>query len=252
MKQIFSAIIIILTYNFALSQTDTLLNLYNAGNQAYKENNYEQAIVLYEQILDAGYQAPEVYYNLGNAYFKQNNVAKAILNYERALKLKPGDEDIKNNIKYANLFVKDEFNNVPTFVFDRIYNAIVHIFSSNTWAILSIVAFVLSLALFLVFLFSKVISRRKLSFFLSIILIVISAISFVFSAQMKNYFTKPNAAIIMNINTIKSSPEDDGTDLYILNPGIKVQIKDQAENWLEVRLPNGKIGWIKKENVEII
>ncbi len=253
MKKLLIIFTIAIIGKLAISQVpDSLYNMYNKAAEAYKNNNYDTAIILYNKILATDYEAPEVYYNLGNAYFKENDIAHAILNYERALKLKPSDDDAKNNLKYANLFVKDEFNNVPVFIFDRIYRGIVHIFSSNTWAVISIASFILALSLFMIFLFSKIISRRKIAFFGSILLIFISLTGFAFSAQMKNYFTKPNEAIIMQISTIKSSPEEDGTDLFILNPGIKVEIKDQTNDWYEVRLPNGKIGWIKTQNVEVI
>jgi tetratricopeptide (TPR) repeat protein len=252
MKKIIFIIAILLSVSKIFAIPDTLSNTMKKANIAYKNGDYQKAQNLYESILKAGYEAPEVYYNLGNTYFKEKNIAKAILNYERARKLAPKDEDIKNNLEYANLFVKDEFNQVPEFFVDRFYNSILKMFSSNTWAVICIISFVLSLVFMLIFFFSKIIIRRKISFFSAIILFFISILSLNFSAQMKNYYTKPNSAIIMKINTMKSSPEEGGTDLFILNPGVKVKIKGQSDGWYEVKLPNGKIGWLKKSDVELI
>ncbi len=234
------------------AQPDSLLHDYSMANTQYKNKQYAQAADLYQKILSAGYESPEVFYNLGNAYFKTNNIAKSILYYEKALKLAPHDKDILNNLKYANQFVKDEFNVVPEFFLDRIFNSILHLFNSNLWAIISIISFILSLTLFVIFLFSKIILRRKISFALSFVFLFVTLLSFWFSYQMKDLYTKPHNAIIMEVNTLKSSPENDGTDLFILNKGVKVQIEGENDGWFEVKLPNGKVGWLKKEDVGVI
>ncbi len=252
MKKFLILFFVFIINNFLYSQTDSLYIVFNQANKAYKDNDFELAIEKYNQIVESEYHSAELYYNIGNAYFKQKDYPKAILYYQKASKLSPRDEDIKHNIEYANQFVSDEFIEVPEFVLDRIYFSIVRSFSSNTWALISINSFIFSLALFFVFLFSKIRLNRKLAFFTSIVLVAVSVSSFKFSADMKKYQTHPNSGIIMNISTLKSSPGNDGTDLYILNPGTKVKIKSENDEWIEVRLPNGKIGWLKKTSIEPI
>lgn len=246
-------IILLLLINVGLyAQPDSLLQQYTEANNKYKENKFDEAIVLYKSVLASGYEASEVYYNLGNSYFKQNEIAKSILNYERALELSPSDNDVLNNLEYANMFVKDEFNKVPDFIFDKFYSSILHLFSSDAWAIISIITFIIMLGLIVWFLFSNIILCRKTAFYLSILFLFISISSVFFSYKTKDLLTKPHSAIIMEINTIKSSPEKSGTELFIINPGVKVKIKEEYNNWFEIILPNGKIGWIKSNFIEII
>ncbi|MBN2662369.1 MAG: tetratricopeptide repeat protein [Bacteroidales bacterium] len=252
MSKIYSVIVLVL-FSFAVkAQTDSLLLTFDAANKFYENNNFQSAIDSYEQILATGYEASEIYYNLGNSYFKNNNFPYAILNYERALKLKPNDDDIIYNIEYSNLYIKDQYNQVPDFIIDKIHTKIVHSADSNTWAILSISFFILSLIVFMIFLFSKIIIRRKIAFFISILFMFISIVSFAFSSNMKSYFQNPNAAIMMEISTLKSSPQTDGTDLFIINPGVKLIIEDKNTDWFEVKLPNGVKGWVKKDMLEVI
>lgn len=252
MRRLLTIVILFFTTINLSAQPESILKSFDSGNQAYADNDFGVAITNYQKIVNANYESAELYYNLGNAYFKQNNIALAILNYERALRLSPRDEDIIYNLEYANKFVKDDFTEVPEFILDRIYNGIVKILSSNAWALVSINTFILALAVFLIFLFSKIISRRKLAFFASILLLMFSVVTFSFSATSKNKLTEPNSAIIMEISTIKSSPDKEGTDLFILNPGVKVGIKSSSGEWFEVRLPNGKVGWILKDDLVII
>ena len=52
-------------------------------------------------------------YNLANAYFKVGRYGKAILYYNRALRLAPGDAEIRYNLDVANTFTKDKIAVVP-------------------------------------------------------------------------------------------------------------------------------------------
>jgi len=247
------AILFLFTINFAtIAQPDSLLATFNYANNLYENNDYIAAINSYEQILSSGYESDVLYYNLGNAYLKNNNIPKAILYYEKSLKLNPNDKDIIYNIEFSNLYVKDQFTPVPDFIIDRIYSQIVHLADSNTWAIISISFFILTWVSFMTFLFSKIIIRRKLAFFGAILLLFFSITTFIFSSDMKSYIEDPNTAIIMNISTLKSSPQSDGTDLFIINPGVKLKIENKNDDWYEVKLPNGVKGWVRQDVVELI
>ena len=234
------------------AQTDIETNYILSAHKAYTDNDFALAIEQYDYFLQNNLESAELYYNLGNTYFKQGEIAKTILYYERALRLSPRDEDIIYNLEYANLFVQDEFTEVPDFFMDKILDSTLNVFGSNVWAVISVISFVLALGIFLIFLFSKVVIRRKLAFFGAIILIIFTQLSFIFSYQTKKNIIHSNYAIIMQISTIKSSPENDGTEIFILNPGVKVEIESTNNEYYEVKLPNGKIGWILKQSVDVI
>lgn len=254
MKKLTIIILLIIANGISLwAVPDSLNQTFQKANEFYKNDSFTQAIALYKQIINSGYESAELYYNLGNAFYRTNDIANARLYYEKALKLKPKDDDIKANIEFLkNNGIVDKFDEVPVFFLDKWYNSIKTMFNANAWAVISISTLVVALILFMVFLFSKYINRRKLAFIFSIIIFFVSVISLFFSIEMKNNYTKQNDAVIMQISTIKSSPEDKGTDLIILHPGVKVEIEDSEDNWFEVRLPNGKKGWIEKEQVSII
>lgn len=52
--------------------------LFEKGNSAYQEGNYESAIQQYEKVLDNGETSAELYYNLANAHYKLNHIAPSI------------------------------------------------------------------------------------------------------------------------------------------------------------------------------
>ncbi|MGE5577652.1 MAG: tetratricopeptide repeat protein [Syntrophothermus sp.] len=67
------------------------ISLVNAGNSAFDQGKYEQAIVSYEKALRIVPDDPNVLVDLGTAYFYQrnSNPDKAIALYDRALQIVP-------------------------------------------------------------------------------------------------------------------------------------------------------------------
>ncbi len=64
---------------------------YSAGQKAMAERKredavgkFEQAVSLYEQLLESGFINGQIYYNLGNAYYRLGMPGKSILYYRRA------------------------------------------------------------------------------------------------------------------------------------------------------------------------
>ncbi|MCF8361519.1 MAG: tetratricopeptide repeat protein [Prolixibacteraceae bacterium] len=250
MNKVFLLILsLLITSTIAASPADTV----KAANEAYASKEFEKAILMYESVVDSGYVSASVYFNLGNAYYKSNNIPKSILNYERAKLLAPNDEDIKFNLTMANQFVIDKIEPLPQPFFVKWGQDILNIFSSNKWALFSIAAFVLTLILALIFLFSKRITFRKMAFGLAVFMLIISIISFVFAARQKAKITDHNHAIIFNPTvTVKASPDEGGTDLFVIHEGLKVEIEQKLNNWVEIKLGDGNSGWVKTEVLEEI
>ena len=223
------------------------------ANEEYSSNNFSIAIDLYNQVLDSGYYAAELHYNLGNAYYKSDQLALAIANYERAKILKPYDEDINHNLNLARAHVVDKIDIIPEFFLKRIVRNLVNSATSNFWAIMSAGFFVVCLGLFLIFLFARRVLLKQLSFGFGITLFLLSSIAFYFSSQRKEYIINPGTAIISAPSiTIKSSPNDFGTNVFILHEGTKIEIVDEVKDWKEIKTSNGNKGWIKSTDLIII
>ncbi len=250
MNKVFLLIISLITaLNIAASPVDSL----KAANKAYAANEYEKAAEMYESILDSGYESAALYYNMGNAWFKNNNIPKAILNYERAKLLAPNNEDIQFNLELANQFVIDKIEPLPQPFFVNWGKQLINIFSSNQWAIISIAAFVFTLVLALVYLLSRRIVLRKTAFGVSVLLLIIAIVTFAFSARQKSRVSKSDHAIIFNPTvTVKASPDEGGTDLFVIHEGLKVEIEQKLNNWVEIKLEDGNSGWVKNEVLEEI
>ena len=51
---------------------------------------------------------------------------------------------------------------------------------------------------------------------------------------------------------VKSSPGENNTDLFLLHEGTKASILDEFENWQKIKISNGSVGWVKKNDLEVI
>jgi SH3-like domain-containing protein len=63
------------------------------------------------------------------------------------------------------------------------------------------------------------------------------------SVYNKNKNIRP-AIIYSSVIEVMSAPSEESTKLFNLHIGTKVNINDQIENWFNIKLANGKKGWV--------
>ena len=136
--KIITLLIISLASLMAMAQTPA-----ERAAAVYNAQRYADAVALYDSIEVAQGVSPELYYNRGNAYYKMGKYAPAILNYERALLLSPGNPDIKYNLALVNTKITDKIEVTGTFFINVWAESVRDWFTSNTWAVIAVVAFLL-------------------------------------------------------------------------------------------------------------
>jgi hypothetical protein len=228
-------------------------SLYNKANRLYQEGKYESAIEAYDSVIASGFESSTLYYNLGNAFFRSNKLGKARLYYEKALKLNPSDEDAQSNLSYLQGLLADRFEEVPMIFFKKWIKTFVVSFSSDQWAFLSMFSFILSVLAITVYLLFRNIALRKSGFYGSILFFIISISTFVASRKQQHIMIVPDTAVVTELSVnAKSAPRETGTGLFILHEGAKVWLEDNTGGWQEIRLSDGRKGWVPQESIEAI
>ena len=223
---------------------------FDQANTAYNSGNYEDAVELYQKILDSDLESVPVYYNMGNAYYKMREYPMSIYCYEKALKLDPSNEEVRTNLEIANLAIVDKIEPVPQSFIVRWWHSLKTMCSSDLWAWFSVAAFALLLICAFLFFRSRRVGLRKLGFFMGIIFLIVFALSVVFAAQLKQAANTQDQAIIMSPTvTVKSSPAESSVDLFVLHEGAKVTILETSNGWNKVRIANGSIGWLEVDKM---
>jgi len=249
LKIYLSAFVFLFSFADLMSQNEDIAK----ANSLYKKADYQGAAMLYEDVVTRYGVSPELYYNIGNAYYKAGEVGRSILNYERALRLSPTYDDAKANLELAQTKVVDNIVQVPPFFVKRWVNSIIKLLGVDQWYIISVIIFVITLLSFLYFVFGNNLIIRRFSFYGAFVLLVLTFITAVFGLVRRSELTNHNQAIIM-VGTVvaKSSPDKSGTDLFQLHEGTKVLIKSDLDQWTEIVVGNGNIGWLETKMIEKI
>jgi tetratricopeptide (TPR) repeat protein len=223
------------------------------AEEAYIQKDYTKAIELYKDILTTYGESSELYYNLGNAYYKANKIASSVLYYERALLIDPGDADIRFNLEMARHKTIDKIESVEDFFLLKWFDLIQNMGAADSWAKLGIICFLLFIGCLLLFFFSRWIQVRKIGFYLGLLFLVSVIITNIFARNQKYELINHTHAIVFSPTvTVKSSPNQSGTDLFILHEGAKVLVKSTLGEWREIELEDGNVGWMPSKDIEFI
>ena len=111
--------------------------------------------------------------------------------------------------------IKDKIDVVPEFILKSWARKLCYTLSSNVWAVLS---------------------------------------PFSFALWQRSMFLKQSNAVIMTpVSSVKSSPSENASkDLFVLHEGTEVKVLDSVGDWNNVELSDGRQGWIRNNEMEII
>ncbi|MBI1184714.1 tetratricopeptide repeat protein [bacterium] len=227
------------------------LDSFKTANEHYQNNNYQAALKGYQIILNQGYESADLYYNLGNAYYKQNEYALSIWAYEKALLLKPDFEEAKVNLELANRTVTDKVQPMPRIAWWYYWQKIKQLFTVKTWTILSIIgAWLLAAGLFFL-LNSRKHALKRTGIYLSFIGFAFAVFCGAIAMNKNHLMHNPHAAIVTTSNVyVKSAPEEESADLFVIHSGLKVSLEDAIGSWQKIKLADGKMGWVSTDDIK--
>lgn len=243
-------IIIIFLSPFCQAQNDVL---FDEAAKAYNEGDYELAIDNYQHVLESGVHSASIYFNLGNAYYKLNEIGPSIYYYEKALLLDPNDNEIRNNLAYAQQMTIDDIEPLPQTAISRIVSRVMNILTFDQWAYTSIGFMFLFVSLYLAFYFYRYADKKRLAFIGSMVCLFFAALSVVMAVLQYQEYKKTDPAIIFASETsVKEEPNNRSITLFNLHEGSKVYVQETLQDWHKVKLADGKNGWIPASDLREI
>jgi tetratricopeptide (TPR) repeat protein len=231
----------------------TPADAFRQAEALYQEERYPETIEIYESIRASGVEDGVLYYNLGNAYFKSGRLGFAILSYERALKLLPGDEDVRANLAFADELVSGGLEPPPL---PLAIGWVVDLYQRTGSGLLA-------QALSLVFL----IGGASITFLLldrwpgfrTAALVVLAGSGVVallagasLIAKVRAESNRIEAVVVTENAYVRSGPGESSPRLAEIHEGLKLRILGEREGFLQVSLANGLTGWVPREQVERI
>jgi tetratricopeptide (TPR) repeat protein len=228
-------------------------SLYLKAVTLYDSGAYEESLDAYRAIVDSGFEAAGLYYNMGNAAFRSNNIGHAVLYYEKALKLDPSYEDAAHNLEYINRYRVDTFDKVPEFFLKTWISVAVKALPEKTWSILALLTFVLMLASLLLYLFIKGLGLKKTGFFTAILALIFFIFTLSAALSQHKRTVYPEYGIIVSPSVVvRSTPSETGNELFILHEGTRVRVNEEVTGWHNIRIIDGREGWVRSPDFELI
>ncbi len=224
--------------------------LFEEGNRLYQQEDFQGALDSYLRIREAGFESPGLYYNIGNAHFKANELGRAILNYERARRLAPNDADILANLELARSLGVDEIVPLPRFWLFRVGSWWINLLPRSLLIGLTAAGYLLAAGA-VVALVLRLGARswaRRAAAAGGVVVLLLGA---TLVARESRLGQARLAVVLAAEVVVRSAPSDDpALRLFVIHEGTRVRVERRSEEWLEVVLDDGKVGWVRAEVLE--
>ncbi|HPO49144.1 MAG TPA: hypothetical protein PLO89_02370 [Spirochaetota bacterium] len=234
------ALIFVVIFNSFFIFSDDYKSLFDKAVGFYENKKYNEALKIFLELKEYGFDNFNVNYNVGSTYFKLKKYGYSRYYFERALFFKPFDKELFNNLKIVyGKILKDEVYGEQEIMNKRI----IFFIPLKLLLIFFVVFFLASL----VFLFLLLNSYKKSFLVLFIVAFFFSGIfTTLFLIQYFDYNRKIFVTSQNNVSVL-IAPAKDETAISILNEGSKGVIIEATKDFFKINLPDGTSGWIDKK-----
>lgn len=216
--------------------------LFQEANSTYSRGEFSLAIEKYNHIVQNSGYSVALLLNLANSYAQTEQIGKAVVNYERALLLSPSDPDISGNLelirKESGLFQEERSASGKLF----------HFFSSNQWAGLSLLSF-LVLTCFQLASFKILFTRQtgRVVTFICVALLLLSA-----TATYVRHQTINPSIVISPEARLLISPFETATSAGMIQEGRRIHPSKTYNTFTYVTDDTNRKGWIQTAFIESV
>ena len=234
------------------SNTQSIDYLFEESNDLYTNGDYQNAVEGYLDILKSGFESAELYFNIGNSFYKLNNIPESNYYYEKAKSISPNDDDILTNLSFAQNLRIDKIETLPVTDIQNLKLSILDLLSEKGWSFMLIILIWMTCFAFILYIFSND-SKFKRSFFsISLLFLILSSFTLFVNIEKKKNSEIKYAIIYDKEIEVWSEPNNISELKFLLHEGTKVKQIDVIEDWINIQLENGTIGWIQSSSLRIL
>lgn len=211
-----------------------------AAAAAFDAGEYRQALDLYQEVVDSGHVNGHIYYNMGIAWYRMQHKGEAMAAFLTARHFLPRDADVKFNLEHVQDKITDGLGIEMPRSFSDALSFITDFFTARELSFTALLSLGIGLLLLSFWLF-----YRQIVFLLKlgVLLLVIAVLSVIF-LQAKSMLTEHWGAVTAERVPVYSGPSEDNTKLFMLHEGAPFVVEQETNDYLQIRLSDGKKGWI--------
>lgn len=209
---------------------------------------YRKALIRFEKLVNDGLINGKLYYNLANTYFQLHDLGRAIVNYRRALALLPNDDNLRQNLRFAESLQVDRIEAKQEAVLAKALLFWHYDLSPR----LRLLILVIANAIFWGLLAIKVCRRRVPWWPLALSL----AVGLMMGGSLLAAGLHQQAVGVL-IASETTARKGDGQAYgpsfdTPLHAGLVVTLVERRQDWLQIELADGRRCWVPAESVELI
>jgi tetratricopeptide (TPR) repeat protein len=219
---------------------------WRSGNAAYEQERYEDAARDYAAAVAAGAVDARLFYNQGNALFRLNRLGESILAYERARRLAPSDADIAFNLRFVQSRTVDKAPASPDNALTRALWSLHAGYSlrAGVWA--AGFLWLLGFSALAAGLFAGTAGRIALGGVAALAFGALLLFSPSLVYRVQQHETSRRAVVLASVAEVYSGPGENQELLFRAHEGTVLDIVESRGEWLSVKLPDGRGGFILK------
>jgi len=216
---------------------------FDAANRLYEQGKFSEAASAYEQVIQSGTVSPALYFNLGNAFFKAGQLGRAIAAYRAAEKIAPRDPDVRANLQ----FVRGRVQNPAISVSTNRWQQWLATLTINEWAMFTAVVLWVWMALLVLLQFRPAL---KQSLRTAIWCGGVATLAFggCLGAAWSSHSDRTVIVIAQDV-VLHNGPLDEAPTGATIHDGAELNVLDTKNDWLQVRVDNQRVGWLKRDQV---
>lgn len=237
-------------------RTQSTSDQFQQANGAYFNKRYREAIAGYGRLIDNyAIHSPVLYFNLGNAHFQLKQYGRAILSYKRGLARSP-DEGLRTKLldnleRTTEALIDREREDDTVMVFDQTHGVAYSVFHILSADLLAVVFGGLWLAFFGVLVARRLSGPSRGLRAAAIALIVPLALSAIMVIGNRVTSATVERAVVVEDNVMMREGRHPDAPASAIPEGLEVEIVDSTDpNETEIRLSNGREGWVPATSVE--
>jgi tetratricopeptide (TPR) repeat protein len=231
---------------------DAATAAFQNGNAAYERGDFESAEKSYAVAESRGASDARLYYNRANALYRLNRLGPAILYYEKARKLAPTDADILHNLNFARARVADKIPepaaNLLTQTLWRLHTS----YSAHAGLWIAFGLFAAGFLALAVGLFQSTTGRLATALVAALAFTSLLLFSPSLLYKLRQQESAVRAVVLQPVAEVYSGPGESYELLFRAHEGTVFTIvsREGSENeWLAVKLPDGRGGYVRAAKV---
>ena len=231
--------------------------LFNQANNDFWNGEYDKALAGYQKLEGLGVKDPVLSYNLGTTYARLGKLGPAVLQYERALKLDPGQDDVRHNLEVIREFVARRASEAGRDA-DLVpaagpWRAMLDRFSSFGAAVTFVI---FHLALFLVLGVRRFVYQEMPRLTLGVaagVLFILATATGAVAVGKWHHDTHVKEAVVLESGAIDvmEGPKSE-VKRFAIEEGSRVEVLENAQGWTRLLDGEGRDGWVPKTALGVI